>query len=200
MKEALTLIVTGGLLVGILTVGLGFWRRTFMQVEEQWKKLAQELNWDIMVSPSKWRWLKRQYPAMRGILNGFEIHCLMTPVGSGYGAASTQVNVLLDNSAGYTMMLYHKEANTKETLKGKAFEDCFVIESNYQGLEKRLFTPTMQQLVLDKGGMLKYALELDEHSLNYKTTVQIETDELRENFKEFLELCTNLAQQIQKLK
>lgn len=196
MEEILAVVVVMVFVGGCLAMGFWFWRRTFMQVEAQWLQVAKDLNWEIMISPSSWRWLQRQYPAMKGSLNGMQVACIMSPTGSGYSMAKTKVTVVLENPTNYEMIVY----NISPQNRNGDFNQRFKVESEQHSLEKQLFTKVVQQLFLDKGHLLTNGLCLVANELTYSTTVQVKTAQLKDDFIEILELSTKLAQYIQDLR
>lgn len=196
MGEVLAIVVMVVFVGSCLTIGFLLWRRTFMQVEVQWQQVVADLNWDIMISPSGLRWLKRQYPAMKGSLNGMQVACIMSPTGSGLSMAKTIITVALENPTNYEMTLH----NVDQKIKSNNFVERFKVESEQEALGQQLFALPVQQLLLDSGAVLTDRLVLEGNELTYETTVQVKTDKLREDFVELLELMTKLANYIQDLR
>lgn len=209
-REFIAFFIIGAFTLGLMVFVFWILKNTFEKVERQWKKMAEELNLQLEIPQSKWRWITRDYPSMHGEIEGFPVNFYMLIRGSGkHTVLYTGFEIRMKNPHSRTLRLYKEGFFSKVgkafggqdiQLGDDAFDKGFIIKSNDERFAQKLLNPQMRDLVLRNRHLFVSEISLiSDEGLKYEAVLQIKKDKQREDLVQLLQLTIKLAKRIQEL-
>ena len=184
-----------------------YFSKKYKRIRAYWEMLCHKYKFKLYPPETIWNWAWGDRPYALGKVGKFTVRCETIELGSTEMNIYTRAQFTLFRAGEESLSFYRASFLSKVEralgaqdikLGNEVFDRTFMVKSNDEAFARRVLTPDIQQLILDKCPAKGY-FWTDKEKLKFEVSYNdMKTDQDYEDCVNSLEICHLVAQKIEK--